>query len=568
MKITSALPNYNPHLETPHFFDSSTFRLTEGGQLLMDPEFLGRLRRELIWTLGAEATAGVLTRLGYSCGVADVLTPEFRQPILRGLGQMQSTNAENDKFVLNIDESCEAKIAIKFAGKKTDVPQCWLLAGYLTGIVSAHVGFPVIFIEKRCAAGQHPTCHFIGKPPQEWGDDEVALVSRFEEDNIHQDLLDVCEQLQLTRDRYQNLFEQSSVPIFIMDPESASFLDVNIEAQKLTSYQRDKLLKMSLFDLSMPREHHVILDHIKELVQTGNIGDTELEIVQKDGSAKNVMLSMKLLSIGNQNVIQAVMRDVTDLKLAENKEKDLQQQLLRSERLSSIGHLAASVAHELKNPLGAIRNAVYYIKGALANNPLLESDPHLSEILKLAESEIDGSVTIIGELLDFSRVVTIVPRKTNLNELAEELPTLVTTPANIEWVWDLDPQIPTAMVDPERLRQVLTNIVTNATQAMPQGGKLSIQTRLEIETTSQSAEQTRFIFISIEDTGTGIAQRHLTKIFEPLFTTKARGTGLGLAISNNIVQKHGGVILVTSQEGKGTRFSIKLPMAPPPDKED
>jgi signal transduction histidine kinase len=307
---------------------------------------------------------------------------------------------------------------------------------------------------------------------------------------------------------------------------------------------------------------------MKELIQSGTINDFDLTLVQKDGSSRNVVLSLKLLSIGNQRVIQTVMRDVTALKTAEEKEKELQQQLLRSERLSSIGHLAASVAHELKNPLGAIRNAVYYIKNALVNNPLLESDPHLSEILKLAESEIDGSVTIIGELLDFSRVVTIAPRKTSLNELAEELPSLVTAPSNVEWLWDLDPQIPTAIVDPERLRQVFTNIASNAIQAMPQGGKIRVQTRLEIETSSQSTQQTKFIVVSIEDTGTGIAARHLTKIFEPLFTTKARGTGLGLAISNNIVQKHGGVILVTSQEGKGTRFAIKLPLVPPPEKEE
>jgi PAS domain S-box-containing protein len=522
-----------------------------------------------MWTLGADATAGVLTRLGYSCGVADVLTPEFRQPILRGLGQTQSSDANSSsEYIVNISESAESKIAVKFFGKKSEMPQCWLLAGYLSGIVSAHVGFPVIFVELRCAAGQHTTCHFVGKPQQAWGDDDISALSRYEEENIHKDLLDVCEQLQLTRDRYQNLFEQSSVPIFIVDPDSGAFVDVNIEAHKLTSYPREQLLRMTLFDLCLPKEHYRILDQMKELIQSGTINDFDLTLVQKDGSSRNVVLSLKLLSIGNQRVIQTVMRDVTALKTAEEKEKELQQQLLRSERLSSIGHLAASVAHELKNPLGAIRNAVYYIKNALVNNPLLESDPHLSEILKLAESEIDGSVTIIGELLDFSRVVTIAPRKTSLNELAEELPSLVTAPSNVEWLWDLDPQIPTAIVDPERLRQVFTNIASNAIQAMPQGGKIRVQTRLEIETSSQSTQQTKFIVVSIEDTGTGIAARHLTKIFEPLFTTKARGTGLGLAISNNIVQKHGGVILVTSQEGKGTRFAIKLPLVPPPEKEE
>jgi PAS domain S-box-containing protein len=512
---------------------------------------------------------GVLTRLGYSCGVADVLTPEFRQPILRGLGHFEPGSPGNSsEHILYIAESVEAKIAVRFAGKKIESPQCWMLAGYLTGIMSAHLGYPYVFVETQCAAGLHSNCHFTGKPRSEWEDADVDVLSRYEEENIHQDLLDVCEQLQLTRDRYQNLFEQSSVPIFIVDPDSGALLDTNIEGQKLTFHSQDRLLKMTLFDLCLPNEHHILLEQMKEVLHSGEIDNCPFTLIQKDGSSRNVVLSLKLLSIGNQRVLQAVVRDVTDLKIAAEKEKDLQQQLLRSERLSSIGHLAASVAHELKNPLGAIRNAIYYIKNALVNNPVMESDPNLNEIIKLAENEIDGSVTIIGELLDFSRVVTIVPRKTSLNDLVEELPKLISSPENIAWVWDLDPQIPTAMVDPERLRQVFTNIVSNAIQAMPQGGKIMVQTRFEIETTTQSSERTKFIVVGIEDTGTGIAAHHITKIFEPLFTTKARGTGLGLAISNNIVQKHGGVILVTSQVGKGTRFSVKLPLSPPQEKED
>jgi len=568
MNISSAVSQFDSNHGSSAFFDSSTFKLTEGGQLLMDPEFLGRLRRELVWTLGSDAAAGVMTRLGYSCGAADVLTPEFRQPILRGLGQLQIINGNTaQEYVLNVTESSEALVAHRFLGKKIDAPQCWLLSGYLSGIASAHVGFPVVFIETRCVSMQHNTCHFLGKPANAWGDAELAVLNRYEEDNIHHDMMDVCEQLQLTRDRYQNLFEQSSVPIFIIDPDSGTFLDVNIVGELLAEYTRDQLLRMTLFDMCVPTQHHRVLDHMKELMGAGAIGDQEISIVQKDGTPRTVMLSMKLLPFGGQRVIQAVMRDVTELKLAAEKEKDLQQQLLRSERLSSIGHLAASVAHELKNPLGAIRNAIYYIKNALANNPLLETDPHLAEIMKLAESEIDSSVTIIGELLDFSRVVSIVPRKTALNELLEQMPGIVTIPNTIDVVWDLDPQIPTAIVDPERLKQVFTNIIGNAVQAMPQTGKLTLQTRLEVET-GNTGEQTKFILVGIEDTGLGIAPWHLTKIFEPLFTTKARGTGLGLAISNNIVQKHGGMILVTSQQGKGTRFTIKLPLAPPPDKED
>lgn len=488
---------------------------------------------------------------------------------MRGLGNATSIGDDaSGDHVLEFSGSCEASTYAQFHDGKATSPQCWLLAGYLSGIVSAHVGYPVMFLESKCAAYNHTACQFIGRSRAEWPEKDRERLSVYEEDNIRQDLLEVGEQLKLTRDRYQNLFEQSSVPMFIVDPDSGAFLDINVAAEQLTGHTHDELARMTLFDMCPPKEHHQILDQMKELMHAGAIADKELSVLRKDGQPRVIMLAMKLLSFGGQRVIQAVMRDVTDLKLSEQKEKDLQSQLVRSERLSSIGHLAASVAHELKNPLGAIRNAIYYIKNALANNPLLESDPHLSEILKLAEAEVDGSVTIIGELLDFSRVVSIVPRRTMLNDVVEEMPGIVLVPDNVELIWDLDPGLPAATVDPDRLKQVFTNIMSNAVQAMPQGGKLTIQTRHEVGTSSQSGEQQNLVCVSFEDTGSGIAPWHLAKIFEPLFTTKARGTGLGLAISNNIVEKHGGSIIVTSQQGKGTCFTVKLPLVPPNDKEE
>jgi signal transduction histidine kinase len=141
-------------------------------------------------------------------------------------------------------------------------------------------------------------------------------------------------------------------------------------------------------------------------------------------------------------------------------------------------------------------------------------------------------------------------------------------PPTVTVEWNLDFALPTALLDPDRLNQVFCNIINNAIQAMPSNGKLKISTRHVLEPGGEASEAREWLEVSIEDNGTGIEPVHLTKIFEPLFTTKARGTGLGLAISKNIIEKHGGVILVTSQVGKGTCFIVKLPMKPPPDKGD
>jgi PAS domain S-box-containing protein len=270
-----------------------------------------------------------------------------------------------------------------------------------------------------CIAKGDSVCRFVGKRREHWSLEEDADLSPFEEQNVAFELASAQEQLVNTKERYQNLFEQSSMPIFIIDPDTGTYMNANIAAEELTGYPLGELVTKKIFDLHPPQEHHEIILQMKNLLATGRSSDEEVHIVRKDGAIRTMARSSKVLPYGGRRVVQVIMRDITDLKLSAQKEKDLHQQLLRSERLSSIGRLAAGVAHELKNPLGAIKNAIYYIRNALHTNPVMETDPHLKEIMKLAENEIDQSVTIIGELLDFSRVVRLMPRKTQINELLD-----------------------------------------------------------------------------------------------------------------------------------------------------
>ncbi|MCB4756419.1 MAG: PAS domain S-box protein [Elusimicrobia bacterium] len=539
--------------------------------ILLDAEAFGRLRRELIWTIGETRAQGLWARFGFSCGQADAMNPLLTYPSLHGIAALQKYTPDptRGEFTLETVDSCEATEVKRFFPVKAKTSQCWMLAGYLTGFYSGHFNHTIYFLETQCVAKGDERCQFIGKRSRDWSDEaESVLIGLFEEDNMARELADVCDQLSQTKNRYQNLFEYSSVPLLIVDPDTGQYLDANIAAEELTGYTREDLLNMNVFDLRPSTDHQVVIDYLKQLKTTEKVDDHEFTIVRKDGALRSVLISSKLLSFGGRRAIQSAIRDITDLKTSERKEKDLLEQLNRSERLSSIGRLAASVAHELKNPLGAIKNAIYYVRDALTNNPLLESDPHLKEILKLAEGEVDSSVTIIGELLDFSRVVQIVPRRTIVNELLEQLPSIIKIPDNVELQFDLDPTLPSARVDPDRLTQVFCNIANNAIQAMPKGGKLKIISRYEVGSAGKEKPSEELIAVGIEDSGVGIETWHLPKIFEPLFTTKARGTGLGLAISNNIVEKHGGAILVTSQPGKGSCFTVKLPLHPPDEKEE
>ncbi|HID64440.1 MAG TPA: response regulator [Anaerolineae bacterium] len=226
-----------------------------------------------------------------------------------------------------------------------------------------------------------------------------------------------------------------------------------------------------------------------------------------------------------------------------------QEQLLQSEKLASIGQLAAGVAHEINNPMGVILG---FAQGILKTLP--EDDP-LKKPLSTIEKESLRCKRIVQNLLDFARHSEPTPHPTDINELVDvscELVEHQISLHNVKLVKGYDPALPPIMADPHQLQQVFINIMLNAYQAMPDGGTLHITTRTV-------GSELQVIFT---DTGTGIPPESVQNIFDPFFTTKevGEGTGLGLSVSYGIVKAHGGDIEVDSQVGKGTTFIIKLPL--------
>ena len=232
---------------------------------------------------------------------------------------------------------------------------------------------------------------------------------------------------------------------------------------------------------------------------------------------------------------------------------ETQEQLIRSERLAAIGQLAGGVSHELRNPLGAIKNAVYYIKGKLTKSELAEKEPRVLEFLDIVDDEIDTSNKIINDLLGFSRVGKPAVMPTPVKKIIEDALARVHIPENVELNEKLGHDSKEVAVDAGQIQQVLVNVITNAVQAMPEGGKMTISTR----------ERNGFLELDITDTGNGISAENKGKIFEPLFTTRAKGIGLGLAVSRSIIDRHGGQIEAKSAVGKGTTFTIRLPLETP-----
>ena len=225
--------------------------------------------------------------------------------------------------------------------------------------------------------------------------------------------------------------------------------------------------------------------------------------------------------------------------------RDAQEQLVRKEKLAVLGQLAGGVGHELRNPLVAIKNAAYFLNMALE-----KPEPEVKESLKIMEKELATSERIISSLLDLARPSSPIRRKVDINDLVQGALSRSSIPENIEVVNQPDEALPVILADPDQLIQVFQNIILNAAQAMPEGGRLSLRSEVP---------GPEWVTISITDTGVGIPEENLGKLFEPLFTTRARGMGLGLAVIKALVEGHGGRIEVESEVGKGSTFKVRLP---------
>jgi len=234
--------------------------------------------------------------------------------------------------------------------------------------------------------------------------------------------------------------------------------------------------------------------------------------------------------------------------------KENEEQLIQAEKLTSLGQLAASIAHEVNNPLAGI--LVYtQLLAKNINSDKFSKEAALDYLTKM-ENELTRSTRLIRNLLDFARQSPPALREVNANEVLERALDLAAHSAelqHIQVIKELDPSLPTLMADFDQLQQVCTNLIINAIQAMPDGGKLTIHT---------SADSDGQLRIAVQDTGCGISKENQRKLFTPFFTTKekGKGVGLGLAVAYGIIQRHQGRIEVQSKEGEGTTFTIYLPL--------
>jgi signal transduction histidine kinase len=224
----------------------------------------------------------------------------------------------------------------------------------------------------------------------------------------------------------------------------------------------------------------------------------------------------------------------------------------RKDRLAALGEMATGLAHEIRNPLGAIKGAAQYLQ----IEPSLEER---KEFLSIILEEVDRLNQVVSQFLDYARPFKKNISLCEINKILEKTYALVKAegiPEQVKITLDFEENLPLIHADAEQLRQVFLNLFLNAIQAMPEGGSLVVSTALE----SNSDKTGTYLSIKFTDTGIGIPADHIDKLFNPFFTTKKEGTGLGLAICHRIIEGHNGTIEVSSQIGKGSQFVVKLPV--------
>ncbi|HWI40510.1 MAG TPA: PAS domain S-box protein, partial [Verrucomicrobiae bacterium] len=367
---------------------------------------------------------------------------------------------------------------------------------------------------------------------------------------------DMEEALRRSEDTYRSLFETSRDMVYITDAEGR-IVDVNSAGEELTGYTRDELLMLDFTtDLCWSAEDRKRFRD--ELLRTGCVRDCEMDLRRKSGDRVHVLATGTLIRNENAEVAgyRGIIRDVTE-------KKRLEHQLVQSQKMESIGMFAGGVAHDFNNMLTVIRGYAQIVLEKVEGDE--ETTLYAQEVLKAAERA--GELT--SNLLAFSRNQVIDPRPVELNALVADMGRFLQRVIGENIELEIFPHRKALVVKGEggRLEQVLANLAVNARDAMPEGGKLSLQTTC---LTLSEAEQRlhnlrpaeRYACISVTDTGCGMEPDIVERVFDPFFTTKApgRGTGLGLSIVYGIVVQHGGAISVESFPGSGTVFRIFLPL--------
>jgi PAS domain S-box-containing protein len=508
-------------------------RYMRGCTLLRFPRARSALRDELARVLDEtlpEVVAGWVQHIGPAFGIAQAQWPNLSHDIELAL----------QRWVRHIADpgDCDTYVYLRSHARR---------------------GFISKFPASRFLAGQITAFQLMGNAiRRRYADDEprraelLALFAQeFEERVLH--ITDFFveareEQLREQEATYRRSIDSAPAAIFKIDWDTGAVLSANFVAEQSLEYASDELRDMTTWDLHPPAERSAAIALWEETRSKGNANRDDLHHRTRRGTVIPIFINSGVIEYGEQRFIQQICVDMSD-------RQHLEDQLIQSEKMAAIGQLAAGIAHEIRNPLAIIMNALYDLAEIVDGN-----NPEVREDLRIAKEEMDRVQTIINSLLEFSRDSRAEIETVDINDLLRK--TLLLMNKHLQ---NSDVRVVTELTDigpctanQNALRQIFLNLITNAVQAMPHGGELSVRTSLG------PGSRVRLEF---SDTGIGIPPHQLNDIFNPFFTTKSpgQGTGLGLSVVHSVVRRYHGDIQVRSTPNIGTTFTIELPSGRPAD---
>lgn len=370
------------------------------------------------------------------------------------------------------------------------------------------------------------------------------------------------EELRQSERNYRTLFNCAGDAIFIGEP-SGTFLEVNDVATERLGYSHTEFVAMTPKDIGAPIDSEEVRRHA-ETIQPDGRALFETVHIARDGKRIPTEVSARLIVYRGRQAILSIARDISARKHFEEERERLQEQLRMSQKMEAIGGLASGVAHDLNNLLTVILSNT-----ELAMERAGEGDFPKDDLLAVKEAA-DRAAALTRQLLAFSRKQVMQPVPLNLNQIAVGVEKMLrrVLGENIDFVQALAPDLGVVCADPGQIEQVLMNLAVNARDAMPKGGKLTIETS-NVDFSEQYAachvavKPGHYVQLAVTDTGCGMDARTKSRLFEPFFTTKepGNGTGLGLSTVYGIVKQSGGNIWVYSEPGHGTTFKVYLPQA-------
>ncbi|OSJ22800.1 hybrid sensor histidine kinase/response regulator [Bradyrhizobium japonicum] len=355
---------------------------------------------------------------------------------------------------------------------------------------------------------------------------------------------------------------KTALDAFVQTDANGIVLEWSVQAEALTGWTRKEALGADVVNLLIAeplrdRFRQRMMRLLPELSDTPIGIRFEATLLHRNGDQILIEASSTALQLGGRTIINNFVKDVTQKRAAE-------EQLIQAQKMEAVGQLTGGIAHEFNNMLTVITGTIEILADAV------KDDPPLATITKLISEAADRGAALTSSLLSFARKQALQPAEIDVNELLEEVAKLLlaTFDKKIEIVSRLDRNVWLAFADRGQLSAALLNLAINARDAMLDGGKLTLTTRNVVfgvrEAVAVGAGYAGdYVEIEVADTGTGISQAILERIFDPFFSTKdvGKGTGLGLSMVFGFVKQSGGGIKVTSEEGRGTIFTIYLPKA-------